>query len=224
MLDSFNKILQENEETIRYREKEIQDAEAEEEERKRLRYYQSEKSGVPRRFWTESLETFIARTEEEEKILLTVRNYSRLEDNENVLVLCGKMGNGKTHLAASVIREVGGYMSTSQEIIYKVDSSMNFMKDISKDDLMAFYVNVKMLVIDEIARSSTPEKERDILSFILCKRYDYKLPSILISNMNKNELLVFLGKAVLDRLKETCTILEFTNESYRILKRKEILE
>lgn len=222
--DLISSISLEDEEYFNRREKEIQLAIAKEKARKRLVHYRSEKSGVPRRFWNESFETFIPRTEEEKKILLTVTNYSKIEDNERVLAFCGKMGNGKTHLAASVIREVGGYMISSQDIIYKFDSSMNFTNKITKDDLVAFYGKVKMLVIDEIGRSNTPDKERDILSFILCKRYDYKLPSILISNMNKNELLVFLGKAVLDRLKETCTILEFTNESYRILKRKEILE
>lgn len=65
--DLISSISLEDEEYFNRREKEIQLAKAEEKARKRLVHYRSEKSGVPRRFWNESFETFIPRTEEEKK-------------------------------------------------------------------------------------------------------------------------------------------------------------
>ena len=46
------------------------------------------------------------------------------------------------------------------------------------------------------------------------------LPTIVISNLDKKTLLKKLGDAEVDRLTEVATSIEFSGESYRILKRK----
>lgn len=75
---------------------------------------------------------------------------------------------------------------------------------------------------DEIGRSLKTEKETELLSYILRKRYDNQLPTIIISNMEKKMLLKKLGDAVVDRLKEIGFSIEFIGESYRVQKRKEM--
>lgn len=62
-------------------------------------------------------------------------------------------------------------------------------------------------------------KEKGYLSYIIRNRYNNRLPTVLISNLTKTELLKFFGEAIFDRFQETCIYLEFTGESYRPNKR-----
>ena len=82
-----------------------------------------------------------------------------------------------------------------------------------------------MLVIDEIGRTigTQAEKETELIGYIMRERYENMLPTVLISNLKKNDLLKKLGAAVVDRLRETCCLLEFSGESYRLSKRDESL-
>ena len=77
-----------------------------------------------------------------------------------------------------------------------------------------------MLVIDEIGRSMQQAKEDAILNYVLRRHYENMLPTVLISNLQKTDLMKKLGDAVVDRLKETCQCVEFVGESYRPEKRK----
>lgn len=107
-----------------------------------------------------------------------------------------------------------------EDLIYKVESSLNFKSPQTEEDVFNSFATVNFLVIDEVGRSLKREKEIEILSYILRKRYDNQLPTIVISNLEKKVLMKNLGEAVVDRLRETATSIEFTGESYRILKRK----
>lgn len=85
---------------------------------------------------------------------------------------------------------------------------------------MNYYSTTPMLVIDEIGRSMQQAKEDSILNYVLRRRYENMLPTVLISNLKKEDLLKKLGDAVVDRLTETCKSVEFVGESYRLGKRK----
>ena len=97
---------------------------------------------------------------------------------------------------------------------------MDFHSETNRVNLMNFYSTTPMLVIDEIDRSMQQAKEYAILNYILRRRYEDMLPTVLISNPKKEDLLKKLGDAVVDRLTETCKSVEFVGESYRLGKRK----
>ncbi len=179
-----------------------------------------ENSGVPKRYWNESFETWKTRDADDEKRLQTVIDYSRQEHNDSVLLLLGPKGVGKTHLGASIIREAGGAFISVEEMIFKYECSMDFHSETNRVNLMNFYSTTPMLVIDEIGRSMQQAKEDAILNYILRRRYENMLPTVLISNLQKADLLKKLGDAVVDRLTETCQCVEFVGESYRLGKRK----
>lgn len=96
---------------------------------------------------------------------------------------------------------------------------MNFKSAQTEEEVFANYTTKPILVLDEIGRTLKREKEIEFLSYILRKRYDNKLPTIIISNLDRKTLLKILGEAVVDRLTEVATSIEFSGESYRILKR-----
>ena len=187
--------------------------------RKRLSYYRSKESGVPRFLWNDSLTTYHPRTEEEktnyEKILSFVTN----DENHSTLILTGRCGTGKSHLGAGIINSLGGKMIDADTLLLQVDSGDNFKSSENKLEILSRFSNYKLLVIDEIGRSMDVIKEKGYLSYIIRNRYNNRLPTVLISNLNKKELLKFFGEAIFDRFQETCIYLEFTGESYRPNKR-----
>lgn len=174
-----------------------------------------ETSGVPRRYWHSTFESYIPRDEKDSKKLETVKNFAKLEKNDKVLILLGAKGLGKTHLGSAIIRNCGGKFISIEEFIFKYDSAQDFRSKTNREELMESYSSTKMLVIDEIGRAMQQEKENSLLNYILRRRYENMLPTVLISNLSKADLLKKLGDAVLDRLRETCISLEFEGESYR---------
>ena len=179
-----------------------------------------ENSGVPKRYWNESFDTWKTRNKDDEVRLQTVIDYSRQKSNDSVLLLLGPKGVGKTHLGASIIREAGGTFISIEEMIFQYEGSTDYHAKINRVDLMNFYSTTPMLVIDEIGRSMQQAKEDSILNYVLRRRYENMLPTVLISNLQKTDLMKKLGDAVVDRLKETCQCVEFVGESYRPEKRK----
>ena len=116
--------------------------------------------------------------------------------------------------------KVGGAFISVEEMIFKYECSMDFHSETNRVNLMNFYSTTPMLVIDEIGRSMQQVKEDAILNYVLRRRYENMLPTVLISNLKKEDLLKKLGDAVVDRLTETCKLVEFVGESYRLGKRK----
>ena len=208
----------EQDEIIQKREQEAErEHEKELQAKKKLEF---EHSGVPKRYWNESFETWKARNADDEKRLQAVIEYSHKENNDSVLLLLGPKGVGKTHLGSSIIRDAGGTFISVEEMIFKYECSMDFHSETNRVNLMNFYSTTPMLVIDEIGRSMQQAKEDAILNYVLRRRYENMLPTVLISNLKKEDLLKKLGDAVVDRLKETCQCVEFVGESYRPEKRK----
>ena len=207
----------ERDEWIKQREKEL--AEQAEKEAAYQMQKNVESSGVPRRYWHVDFDTYISRNEKDSKNLETIKKFTSLDNNDKVLILLGAKGLGKTHLGSAIIRNCGGRFISIEELIFKYESVQDFHAKTNREELMDLYSSTKMLVIDEIGRSMQQEKENALLNYILRRRYENMLPTVLISNLSKAELLKKLGEAVLDRLCETCISLEFEGESYRPTKR-----
>lgn len=207
----------ERDEWIKQREKEL--AEQAEKEASYQMQKNVESSGVPRRYWHVDFDTYISRNEKDSKNLETIKKFTSLDNNDKVLILLGAKGLGKTHLGSAIIRNCGGKFISIEELIFKYESAQDFHAKTNREELMDLYSSTKMLVIDEIGRSMQQEKENALLNYILRRRYENMLPTVLISNLSKAELLKKLGEAVLDRLKETCISVEFDGESYRPTKR-----
>jgi DNA replication protein DnaC len=78
-------------------------------------------------------------------------------------------------------------------------------------------------VLDEIARCKIREEtQQELVCYVLNERYANNLPTVLITNLDKKELVKWLGFAAKDRLNECGMVIELNCESYRIKKRREI--
>lgn len=190
---------------------------------KKLRKYQNwnkgQESGVPLRYQDCSFDNFECRTSIEKGRKEKVIQFIEKDKNDGVLLMTGSKGTGKTHLGVAAVRDTLGFYISMEDVIYKVESSLNFKAPKTEEEVFIDYTTKPFLVIDEIGRSLKREKEIEILSYILRKRYDNKLPTIVISNLEKKTLLKNLGEAIVDRFTEIATSIEFAGESYRLLKR-----
>lgn len=179
----------------------------------------SKESGVPPFLWNESLDTYIPHNDEEKRNLDSIKRYAEIQDNRMVLLMCGKCGTGKSHLGAGIVRERGGKMIDSDTLLLQIESGDNFKSAENKIEILDRFSNYKFLVVDEIGRSINPDKEKGYLSYIIRNRYNNRLPTVLISNLEKKDVLRFLGEPIVDRFRENCMAIEFDEESYRASRR-----
>lgn len=205
---------------------EAKERQQEEEDRKErlLSHYRSIASGVPSRYHREGLDTFQTGTDERSAALKTVIMFVRSRGCR-ILILCGKPGTGKTHLGCGIIRERGGIYIPMLRLVYEVDSTMSFKSRETKVQLLDRLCESPMLVLDEIGRMKVREDfQKELAAYVIGERYANGLPTVLISNLNKRELVGWLETAVMDRLNECGEVIEMNGTSYRASKRAEVFD
>ncbi|OWO84009.1 DNA replication protein DnaC [Photorhabdus luminescens] len=137
------------------------------------------------------------------------------------LVLCGRPGTGKTHLAVAICRVVAtekqacAFMTTASRIIRAFRRSWNHESEQTEFETLRFYSELDLLVIDEIGVQYGTDSERNILFEVMNNRYEDLLPTILISNLSLSELSDLLGERVIDRMSHGGVVLAFDWSSYR---------
>jgi DNA replication protein DnaC len=159
--------------------------------------------GITPKFYDEYWNTWIADTEDKKRAFKTVKEKAWKTN----LFLCGKSGTGKTHLAMSLTKDGAKYRRLP-DIFREV--RMNFS---TEQDVINRYGTTKFLIIDEVGRQKFTPFEKDLFFEIVDKRWNYELPTTLITNQDEKEFMKEYGSAILDRLRPT--IVRFNWESRR---------
>lgn len=208
-LDKYKDMIKSDEEVDAFEGKDAESLHQKkiEEERQRLI-----DGGVNAKFYDKSFDDFNAETESQHKALSIALDFVKHPSNK-MLLFYGTYGTGKTMLASSIIREIGGQYITAYRLCLEFNSGSDYKSERSRIQVLDYYSTVPFLVVDEVG---TGEKvEGQLLSNILNERYENNLPSCLISNLEKKEIVELLGKRSFDRMVETCISVEFTGKSYR---------
>ena len=145
------------------------------------------------------------------------------EDVCKNIIMVGSVGTGKTHLAAAMCRYLAEQkecykvkMATVTDIIRYYRSSYSNDNDLTEDEAISILTNKHLLIIDELGTSKGDDKELNILFEIINNRYEYKRPTVIISNLNIDAVKELLGQRIIDRLKEDgCRVLGMAWESHR---------
>lgn len=182
------------------------------------------------RFSNSSLDNFITNSEEQEDMIAYLKDCIINGFEENV-VITGGVGLGKTHLAYAIVNAIEekrtsktGYKLYTHKkvnfvtIKYIIDSikntwdkkADNFDKDIVRD-----LKKIGLLIIDEIGVQYGTDSERIELFEIFNQRYNNMLPTIVISNHSKDELIRILGLRITDRLFGKAKFFEIKGKSKR---------
>jgi DNA replication protein DnaC len=138
------------------------------------------------------------------------------------LVLCGKPGTGKNHLAVALAKHVinehqsSVLLTSVLRIIRAVKRAWSKQGEMTEDDLMSVYTSKDLLIIDEVGVQYGTNAEMVILFDIINTRYEMMRPTVLISNLAPGEIAQAIGERITDRMTENGgATLIFNWDSYR---------
>lgn len=146
------------------------------------------------------------------------------------IVMLGRNGTGKTHLACAAVKILGGRILTMYEISTTIRASYTAMAKQTELEIVDELARLPLLAIDEIGRTKGSDTEANWLSYIIDKRHVRNLPLILISNKHARQdcpviingvkgcpdcLENFIGEDVMSRLREGGVLLKFSGADWR---------
>lgn len=183
-------------------------------------------SMIPPRFAEKTFESYKAASPQQEKALNTCMDYAaNFEAHAKAgrcLLMFGKPGTGKTHLAASIANDVNGF--TRKTAVYRtVGGILQSLKATysngsthTEKQIMDGLTTPDLLIIDEIGATKPTDFELATLFAIVNSRYEQVLPTAVVSNLMPAELAGAMGERCVDRLREGgAIVLVFDWESAR---------
>lgn len=200
----------------------------EELERKRLQFrmVQHDAAKIPKRFADKSFGDFVASSPAQRVALDAcmgyVDNFSKHKREGRCMLLLGRVGTGKTHLATSaasvLINEhmVRAIYRTVVSVIGDIKATFSDKSGDSEAHIMRELISADLLVLDEVGATKQSEFELATLFSIINGRYEQGRPMIIVSNLSPAELNDALGVRCVDRIRENgCIGVAFEWESQR---------
>jgi len=183
------------------------------------------RSGIPKRFEGRTLDNYSVDTGGQKRALSIAKKMADSDPSTGTsLVFCGKPGTGKTHLACGVAHKWmqsgrPALFATVLAAIRHIKSTYSRGSETTEEQAIAVFTDVDLLVLDEIGVQLGTEHEKMLLFEIINERYQEMRPTILISNLTREELTDYLGDRVMDRFRESGAVVAFDWGSYRGAKK-----
>jgi len=185
-------------------------------------------SGIPQRFIRRGFDTFDAYHPDLAAAMEQCRQYADTFGNHQGrgLLMIGKTGTGKTHLAAAICKAVirAGHQAlfvSTLNVIQVVKETYSRDSECTEREAIARFVKPDLLVLDEVGVQHNTRTEQIVLTEIINRRYEAERPTILLSNLPvesetaKMDLVRVLGERVISRLREANDLLVFNTDDYR---------
>lgn len=175
--------------------------------------------GVPKKTAHATFENYITNGQEG-KVDALKKTKKQVARRKGFLILFGKYGCGKTHLASAAFKELGGgiFVTLGQLI----DELRGTYDDGGKEKLVKKYQLTPNLVLDEVEKlgksNGVDIQSADIQPFlyrVLAYRFDRDKFTVLTSNEDLTTILAILGPRLEDRMAQNYSSAPFTWESYR---------
>lgn len=136
------------------------------------------------------------------------------------LIIFGVVGNGKTTLmnaVAGVVNNLGD--GSAANWLTTIDAMRLASLANTDEEKMRDYIRKPLLAVDDLgAEQDTIKSYGNILNpavELLLYRYQYRLPTLLTSNLKPGEIRERYGDRVADRMNEMFTRIIIRNPSYR---------
>lgn len=162
---------------------------------------------VPTRFSHATLDNFIADTPAKSSVLDACGDYaSNFRNHRSVgrgLILCGEIGTGKNHLCTGIFKRLREQRFTCLRVKAAEFLDAYWAKSFSeRDEWVREMARVDLLHFDEIGRSSQGAGAQQALFRVIDARYENVMPTLITTNLTRNELVEVLGDAAYDRVRQ----------------------
>lgn len=162
-------------------------------------------AGVPERF----LEATFANTQN--RCTEKVKTFVQL--NRGVLIINGSNGTGKSRTACCAINyriangmSAGMYISCNYQVCPLIRSSRSFRAEKNESETLKEFYTTPFLILDEVGKGDDSVISKMFVTCVLAARYDNNLPTLITTNLSKQELAEFVGADITSRFKETATV------------------
>lgn len=134
----------------------------------------------------------------------------------------GQNGCGKTHLAAAILHH---YLTTTPQQLHfttlnklfrEIKATFEPISEQTESQLMAWYINMPVLFIDDIGAEKMTDWALSILYAIIDERYGAMRKTIITSNMQPGELKGYCGSRVASRILGMCNVIKISGSDRRI--------
>lgn len=195
---------------------------AAEKERKRLETALG-RACIPADFMDKTFDTFIADTPELKAALdlakRFVSGWQKAREGGYGLLFYGNPGTGKSHLAISILKallpQVTGLYTRVPDMIGYIRAQWRPDGETSSYAAIRRYVDLDLLVLDELGVQSGSINEQTLLFEVIDARLSENRPTIFLSNLKPKNLAPIIGDRLVDRIKGKCVPQQFSGESRR---------
>jgi DNA replication protein DnaC len=184
-------------------------------------------ANIPLRFSDKTLGNYEPGSDGQRRILGIAKDYAAKFDEHfaagRCLILSGKVGTGKTHIACGILREISALpfaegeawgsaawhpvrYATVSGVIRAIRETWN-NPEVREADAIRKFTRPHLLVLDEVGRQFGSDAERNQIEELLDLRYQEMRPTLVCTNVEKSQLPQYLGERGVDRLRENGGIL-----------------
>lgn len=169
-----------------------------------------DRAGIARRFEDCEFDNYQTVTQDAAKNLSVCRgyvdNWEHCFDAGLGLLMVGKCGTGKNHLAVAMIKNlIRNHLAQVEitdvmRVMRAVKSTWHHNSEMTEDSVLDHFASLDLLIIDEVGVQFGSASELAILQEIVNVRYENVLPTILISNLTFEQLKDTIGERIVDRV------------------------
>jgi DNA replication protein DnaC len=184
-------------------------------------------SRIPRKFLSKTLAAFQTRSPQHKHIVHDARAFLKTfkgnaaENASKGMLLSGKEGTGKTHLAVAILKEViekgySGLYWNVPELFLELRRRMEDKSEEHESELFDHANRVDLLVLDDLGAERTSDYVLDRLYVLINGRYQNDTATIITTNRTIPELRQQIGPRITSRIGEMCVLLEFPAGDFRL--------